>query len=93
MLLAAMRLTFRCGRPSTAGALAFNDFPEDAEPSHRDRMQLILTTPALQAHSVLRYGEWRVEIASYVAVRLGFYVDDILPRTVGQVSHTGALGI
>ena len=50
-----------------AAVLAFNRFDLDAHPSHRERMQLILTTPALQAHSVLRYGEWRRVIADYVA--------------------------
>ena len=50
-----------------AAVLAFNRFDLDAHPSHRERMQLILTTPALQAHSVLRYGEWRRVIAEYVA--------------------------
>ena len=69
-----------------AAVLAFNRFDLDAHPSHRERMQLILTTPALQAHSVLRYGEWRQVIAEYVAQRLGLDADDLLPRLVGQVS-------
>jgi TetR/AcrR family transcriptional regulator, regulator of mycofactocin system len=69
-----------------AAVLAFNRFDLDAHPSHRERMQLILTTPTLQAHSVLRYGEWRQVIAEYVALRLGLRADDLLPRTVGQVS-------
>lgn len=69
-----------------AAVLAFNRFDLDAHPSHRERMQLILTTPTLQAHSVLRYGEWRQVIAEYVAFRLGLRPDDLLPRTVGQVS-------
>jgi TetR/AcrR family transcriptional regulator, regulator of mycofactocin system len=69
-----------------AAVLAFNRFDLDAHPSHRERMQLILTTPTLQAHSVLRYGEWRQVIAEYVALRLGLRPDDLLPRTVGQVS-------
>ena len=66
--------------------LAFNDVPRDAEPPHRDRMRLILETPALQAHSVLRYAEWREVIAEYVAERLGLHASDTLPRTVGSVS-------
>jgi hypothetical protein len=49
-------------------------------------MQLILTTPTLQAHSVLQYGEWRRVIAEYVALRLDLRPDDLLPCTVGQVS-------
>lgn len=73
------------------GVLAFNDFPEDAEPPHRDRMRLILQTPALLAHSVLRYAEWRAVIAEYVAARLDLEPDDLLPRTVGHVSLALAL--
>jgi mycofactocin system transcriptional regulator len=71
--------------------LAFNDFPESAEPPHRDRMRLILQTPTLQAHSVLRYAEWRGVIAEYVAGRLGLRPDDLIPRTIGQVSLALAL--
>ncbi|WP_406034951.1 mycofactocin system transcriptional regulator [Nocardioides sp. NBC_00163] len=73
------------------GVLAFNDFPADASPSHRDRMRLILTTPALQAHSVLRYASWREVIAEYVAERTGGHTDDLLPQTIGQVSLALAL--
>lgn len=69
----------------------FNEFPLDARPSHRDRIRLILTTPELQAHSVLRYGEWRRVIAEYVAARTGARPGDLLPRTVGQVSLALAL--
>lgn len=73
------------------GVLQFNDFGEDARPSHRDRMRLILQTPALQAHSVLRYTEWRAVIADYVAGRTGHRPQDLLPRTVGRVSLALAL--
>jgi mycofactocin system transcriptional regulator len=73
------------------GVLAFNEFPEDAQPPHRERMRLILETPTLQAHSVLRYGEWRAVIAEYVAGRLGVEPDDLVPRTVGHVSLAIAL--
>jgi len=66
--------------------LRFNEYPADAQPSHRERMRLILETPALQAHSVLRYAEWRDVIADYVAGRLGLDATDTLPRTVGSVS-------
>ena len=71
--------------------VAFNDFPADAEPSHRERMRLILTTPALQAHSVLRYAAWRTAIAEHVAARLGGEPGDLLPRTIGSVSLALAL--
>jgi mycofactocin system transcriptional regulator len=73
------------------GVLLFNDFPADARPSHRERMRLIFTTPELQAHSVLRYAEWRHVIAVYVAGRTGARPDGLLPRTVGRVSLSVAL--
>ena len=69
----------------------FNRFPGDAHPPHRERMALILTTPELQAHSVLRYGDWRRVIAEYVARRTGTRANDLLPRMVGQVSLALAL--
>lgn len=71
--------------------LRFNRFPADAQPPHRERMRLILRTPALQAHSVLRYAQWRDVIAEYVARRQGLAPDDLLPRTVGHVSLALAL--
>lgn len=73
------------------GVQRFNEFPADAEPSHRDRMRLILRTPALQAHSALRYAAWRGVIAEHVAARLGLAPDDLLPRTVGSVSLATAV--
>lgn len=69
----------------------FNRFPADARPPHRERMALILTTPELQAHSVLRYGDWRRVIAEYVGRRLGVPPDDLVPRLVGHVSLALAL--
>ncbi|MEO9323279.1 mycofactocin system transcriptional regulator [Nocardioides sp. C4-1] len=73
------------------GVLAFNEFPPDADPPHAERMRLILRTPALQAHSVLRYGEWREVIADYVARRTGGRADAGLPLAVGHVSLALAL--
>lgn len=54
-------------------------------------MRLILTTPALQAHSVLRYAQWRQVIADYVATRLGTSPNDMTPRIVAQTSLAIAL--
>ncbi|HWI43224.1 MAG TPA: mycofactocin system transcriptional regulator [Nocardioides sp.] len=73
------------------GVLAFNDFPTDASPSHEERMRLILQTPALQAHSVLRYADWRAVITEFVARRTGLASYDVLPRTAGHVSLALAL--
>jgi mycofactocin system transcriptional regulator len=73
------------------GVVAFNEFPDDAEPPHRDRMRLILETPALQAHSVLRYRQWREVISDYVARRRGQDPAELLPQTIGHVSLALAL--
>ena len=64
----------------------FNRFPADAHPPHRERMRLILTTPELQAHSVLRYTEWRQVIAEDVARRTGSRATDLVPQVAGHVS-------
>lgn len=64
----------------------FNRFPADAHPPHRERMRLILTTPELQAHSVLRYTEWRQVIAEDVARRTGAQATDLVPQVAGHVS-------
>jgi len=73
------------------GVVAFNAFEEDADPPHQERMRLILETPTLQAHSVLRYTEWRTVIAEYVAARRGEQPTDPLPETVSQVCLALAL--
>ena len=49
-------------------------------------MRLILHTPALQSHSVLRYADWRHVIEDYVAGRLNLSPEDPLPSLVGHVS-------
>jgi mycofactocin system transcriptional regulator len=71
------------------GIVRFNDVPDDAHPSHRSRMRLLLDTPALQAHSALRYAQWRRVIARFVAERRGISPDALLPRVAGYA----ALGI
>jgi len=71
--------------------LEFNRFPSEAMDQHRRRMRLILSTPALQAHSAIRYADWRHVISEFVAEREGLEVDDLLPRVVGHVSLAVAL--
>jgi len=66
--------------------LTFNHVDEAAVAQHRQRMTLLLRTPALQAHSALKYRQWCEVITSYVAGRLGMAPGDLLPRAVGQVS-------
>ena len=67
----------------------FNTFAPEQIPLHRRRMRLILRTPALQAHSTLRYAAWRRVIAEFAAERVGQRPDALAPRTLGYV----ALGV
>ncbi len=90
-ILAAMPRDLPLHEAVHRGVLAFNEFPSDAVPAHQDRMRLILETPTLQAHSVVRYAEWRAVIAAYVAERRGLVATDVLPTTVAQVSLALAL--
>ncbi|MQA97640.1 MAG: mycofactocin system transcriptional regulator [Streptosporangiales bacterium] len=62
--------------------LDFNTYSAAEAPWHRRRMELILTVPALQAHSTLRYADWRQVVAAFVAGRLGAAADDLVPQTV-----------
>jgi mycofactocin system transcriptional regulator len=74
-----------------AAVVEFNRFPSDADPPHRQRMRLILETPALQAHSVLKYSQWRQVISDFVTARTGEAPGRVLPETVGHVSLALAL--
>jgi len=67
----------------------FNTFPPEQIPWHRRRMRLILRTPALQAHSTLRYAAWRQVIDEFAAERTGQPPDALAPRAIGYV----ALGV
>ncbi|SHL19049.1 transcriptional regulator, TetR family [Pseudonocardia thermophila] len=71
--------------------LDFNEVEPAELPWHRQRMQLILNTPALQAHSTLRYEAWRQVVADYAADRLGLPSDALLPQTIGHASLGAAL--
>ncbi|GAC67770.1 putative TetR family transcriptional regulator [Gordonia soli NBRC 108243] len=63
--------------------ISFNDVPPAELPGHRSRMALLLGVPALQAHSMLMYADWRQVIAEFSAHRLGMAESDHLPQTIG----------
>lgn len=60
----------------------FNRCPPAELTNHRNRMSLLLNVPSLQAHSTLRYADWRTVIAEYVAERRGESSDDLTPTTI-----------
>ncbi|MFW0795532.1 mycofactocin system transcriptional regulator [Gordonia sp. CPCC 205515] len=62
--------------------ISFNEVPSDEVDGHRRRMALLLGVPALQAHSMLMYADWRHVIAEYCAHRLGLDERDHLPQTI-----------
>lgn len=62
--------------------LAFNAFGGQETARHRERMQVILQTDALQAHSMTMYAGWRTVVAEFVAKRLGLPPTELVPQTV-----------
>ena len=68
----------------TQAVLAFNKLPPGAEPQHRVRMAMVLHTPALQAHSTLRYAGWRAVVAEYGSRRLALPADDLAPQLLAH---------
>jgi len=66
-----------------SAVIEFNRVPPDELPVHRERMRLILTVPALQAHSTLRYAAWREVVADYAAVRLRYPSSELEPQSIG----------
>jgi mycofactocin system transcriptional regulator len=64
------------------GVVESNSYPADQLPGLRIRMTLITRTPALQAHSALRYAEWRAVVAEWAAARLGAAPEDLVPQAI-----------
>ena len=71
--------------------LAFNRFDATEVSWHRSRMALILTVPALQAHSTLRYAAWRSVVADFAAARLGLPAGALLPQLVAHSALGAAI--
>jgi mycofactocin system transcriptional regulator len=66
--------------------LDFNRVPAEELPWHRRRMALILRTPALQAHSTLRYADWRAVLAGFVGERLGQSAAALAPQAIAHAT-------
>jgi mycofactocin system transcriptional regulator len=74
-----------------AAVIDFNSFDPAATASLRNRMKVILSSPALQAYSTLRYTAWRHVVSRFAAGRLGVDEDALIPRTLGHLALGAAL--
>jgi mycofactocin system transcriptional regulator len=75
----------------TDAVVKFNALEPEAVPAHRQRMSLILHVPALQAHSTLRYADWRGVVARFAARQLHRPAHSLLPQLVGHVALGAAV--
>jgi mycofactocin system transcriptional regulator len=73
-----------------AAYVEVNAYPDSQLHLLRERMQLILTEPALLAHSQLRYAEVDRTVARYVAARTGGAPDELVPRLVAVSTRAAA---
>lgn len=62
--------------------LDFNSVDDFQTDRHRQRMQLILQNPELQAYSMRMYFGWRAVVADFVARRTGARADELVPQTI-----------
>ncbi|MGP4028762.1 mycofactocin system transcriptional regulator [Actinomadura sp. 3N407] len=69
----------------------FNRFDPQEVPWHRQRMELILRVPTLQADATLRYASWRAVITEFVAGRTGVPASAQVPRLAGHLVLAAAV--
>ena len=69
----------------------FNRFDPREVPWHRQRMELILGVPTLQADATLRYASWRAVITEFVAARTGVPASGAVPRLAGHLVLAAAV--
>lgn len=75
----------------TEGVVAFNSFPDEILPLHRRRMELILTTPELQAHAAIKHTQWRMVISEFVSQRLNVSRQSLTAIAFGHAALAMAL--
>lgn len=66
--------------------VATNDFRKADIPELRSRMQVLTQEPALQAHSAIRYRDWREAVAGFCALRLDHDPADLIPQAIGHAT-------
>src|SRR3954453_14970140 len=72
--------------PLADAVVPSNTSPADVLPELRLRLTLITTVPALQAHSMLRYAEWRDVVARFAARRLRRDPDHVAPQAIAYAA-------
>ncbi|GAA4680834.1 mycofactocin system transcriptional regulator [Gordonia humi] len=90
-LLAEIPTEVPLGESLRQALIDFNEVPDDVVEQHRRRMSLLLRVPALQAHSMIMYADWRQVIAEHCAARLSLPADGHLPQTVAWMTLGVAL--
>ncbi len=95
LLLAASVGPRTAGGPSVLASICaayveVNDYTEADLQMLRHRMRVILTEPALQAHSQVRYAAIDRVVAAHVARRTGVHPDALLPRLVATSTRAAA---
>lgn len=83
--LASLPRTLELWDALRVGIVVFNYVPPSELPYHRERMTLLLTVPALIAHSTIRYEAWSQTIAEFVGERLGVAPTSLVAQTAGRV--------
>jgi mycofactocin system transcriptional regulator len=73
-----------------AAYVEVNDYDRADLPMLRQRMRLILTEPALQAHSHVRYTAVDRVVAAHVARRTGMDPDALVPRLIATSTRAAA---
>ncbi len=73
-----------------AAYVEVNDYGEAHLPMLRQRLRLILTEPALQAHSQVRYADVDRVVAEHVARRTGTHAGALVPRLVATSTRAAA---
>jgi mycofactocin system transcriptional regulator len=73
-----------------AAYVEVNDYAQAELPLLRERMLLILTEPALLAHSQVRYADVDRVVAEHVAARTGRSATDLVPRLVAASTRAAA---
>ena len=83
------------GRPMMTAlreaVVEFNRFDPQDVPWHRQRMELILRVPTLQADATLRYNSWRRIVQGFVAERSGLPPSAMFPRLAGHTVLAAAI--